>query len=230
MLGDDPLPLAADKEANELCKLRINFATLPARQNQIDRAAQWITVSADSCEARCHERAARFDRDRHCARAGRQVPEPGNGDSLGIGGHPLGRGCFDTRCGKFGAPGAALEDTISHHRRSGRVFIEPARAANEVDRANRLAGQLRSGAHGAGTWATADISTLATAASLAAVAADTTKSRRALYNRRTLNGAGLFTLYADDAVTPLYVATVTDVTGGANTVSAGEPARTTALV
>ena len=84
-------------------------------------------------------------------------------------------------------------------------------------------------AHGAGSWLTADISTLATSAALASVATDTTKARRALYNRRTLSAGGLFTLYADDAVTSLYTATVTDVTGGAITVSAGEPARTTAL-
>lgn len=73
-------------------------------------------------------------------------------------------------------------------------------------------------------------STLATAANLALVAVDTTKSRRALWNRRTLSSLGLFTLYADDAVTALATATVTDVTGGAITVAAGDAARTTALV
>lgn len=73
-------------------------------------------------------------------------------------------------------------------------------------------------------------STLATAANLALVAVDTTKTRRALWNRRTLSSLGLFTLYADDAVTALATATVTDVTGGAITVAAGDAARTTALV
>ena len=73
-------------------------------------------------------------------------------------------------------------------------------------------------------------STLATAANLALVATDTTKTRRALYNRRSLSSLGLFSLYADDAVTVLYTATVTDVTGSAITVAAGDAARTTALV
>ena len=73
-------------------------------------------------------------------------------------------------------------------------------------------------------------STLATAAALTAVATDTTKTRRALYNRRSLSSLGLFSLYADDAVTVLYTATVTDVTGSAVTVAAGDAARTTALV
>ena len=36
--------------------------------------------------------------------------------------------------------------------------------------------------------------------------------------------------YGSDAVTPLATATVTDVTGGAITVAAGDAARTTALV
>lgn len=86
------------------------------------------------------------------------------------------------------------------------------------------------GAHGAGSWATADISTLATAASLAAVATDATKARRALWNRRTLSSAGLFTLYADDAVTVLATATITDKDGAAITLQTGEAARSTALV
>lgn len=86
-----------------------------------------------------------------------------------------------------------------------------------------------SGAHGAGSWLTADISTLATAAALAAVATDATKSRRALWNRRALTSLGVFTLYADDAVTPLATATVTDKDGAAITLATGNAARTTAL-
>lgn len=85
-------------------------------------------------------------------------------------------------------------------------------------------------AYGQAHWVTADISTLATAASLAAVAADATKARRALWNRRTLSSAGLFTLYADDAATPLATASITDKDGGAITLQTGEAARSTALV
>jgi len=85
-------------------------------------------------------------------------------------------------------------------------------------------------AYGQAHWATADISTLATAASLAAVAVDATKARRALWNRRTLSSAGLFTLYADDASTTLATATITDKDGAAITLQTGEAARSTALV
>jgi hypothetical protein len=85
-------------------------------------------------------------------------------------------------------------------------------------------------AYGQAHWVTADISTLATAASLAAVAVDATKARRALWNRRTLSSAGLFTLYADDASTALATATVTDKDGAAITLQTGEAARSTALV
>ena len=59
---------------------------------------------------------------------------------------------------------------------------------------------------------------------------DNPKVRRALWNRRTLSSAGLFTLYADDATTTLATATVTDKDGAAITLQTGEAARSTALV
>jgi hypothetical protein len=73
------------------------------------------------------------------------------------------------------------------------------------------------------------LSDVATATALAAVATDATKSRRALWNRRALTSLGVFTLYADDAVTPLATATVTDKDGAAITLATGDAARTTAL-
>lgn len=73
------------------------------------------------------------------------------------------------------------------------------------------------------------LSDVATATALAAVATDATKSRRALWNRRALTSLGVFTLYADDAVTPLATATVTDKDGAAITLATGNAARTTAL-
>ena len=150
-----------------------------------------------------------------------------------------GAGAYTTATG-FAVPGSAM--TLAADAITAGTIAAGAIGASEAPLLANLDAAVTSRASAANlTTAQTDIttlltrvdvasSTLATAANLALVAVDTTKSRRALWNRRTLSSLGLFTLYADDAVTSLATATVTDKDGAAITLNTGDAARTTALV